>query len=62
MTAPAFDLTGLEPQERAAVLRWAHAQAKAYRILGSRPPQTVAGLEREYQRWRKRVQRHQEPG
>lgn len=47
----------MDPAERAAVLRTAHAHAKTYRVLGRPAPWLVAALEREYQRWRKREQR-----
>jgi len=52
-----FGLAALDDVERAAVLRAAHAQATAWRLLGRRPPWPVLSLERDYQAWRKREQR-----
>jgi len=43
--------------DRAARLRTAHAQAKAYRLMRRPVPAALVPLEREYERWRKRVQR-----
>ena len=47
----------LPDAERAARLRTAHTQAKAYRLMGRPVPARVALLDREYDWWRKRVQR-----
>jgi hypothetical protein len=44
-------------EDRAARLRRAHAQAKAYRLMGRPVPAAVALLDREYGRWRKRLRR-----
>ena len=52
-----FGLGALDEAERAAVLRAAHAQVAAWRLLGRRPPWPVLSLERDYQAWRKRQQR-----
>lgn len=43
--------------EWAVTLRTAHARATAYRQRGRPVPAWLAPLEREYGRWRKRVQR-----
>jgi len=43
--------------ERAARLRMAHAKAEVCRRMGWPVPARLALLEREYERWRKRVQR-----
>ena len=52
-----FGLAALDVAERAAVLRAAHARVRAWRLLGRRPPWPVLSLERDYQAWRKRLQR-----
>jgi uncharacterized protein YecE (DUF72 family) len=41
---------------RAAMLRTAHAQARAYRLMRRPVPARLVLAEREYERWRKRVQ------
>ena len=47
--------------DRAVTLRAAHAQAKACRLMRRPVPARTALLDREYQRWRKRVQRGRAP-